>query len=162
MHVVLIAQLLFLLAMANGAPIVATRIFGTSLSRPLDNGLILGDGHPFLGVSKTVRGIVAALAATSLLAPVVNVPWLTGLCIAALAMAGDLLSSFIKRRLGLPPSSRFTGLDQIPESLIPAIGGMWLIGLSVYDAVTSSALFLVGEIVLSPLLYRLALRKQPH
>ena len=35
---------------------------------------------------------------------------------ATMAMVGDLLSSFVKRRLKFQPSSRATGLDQIPES----------------------------------------------
>ena len=41
------------------------------------------------------------------------------------AMLGDALSSFIKRRMGAAPSSRATGLDQIPEALLAAAGRCW-------------------------------------
>ena len=47
--------------------------------------------------------------------------WTCGLVVASVAMSGDLLSSFLKRRLSLPPSSRATGIDQIPECLLPTI-----------------------------------------
>ena len=39
-----------------------------------------------------------------------------GLAFSALSMAGDLLSSFIKRRRGLPSGARSTALDQLPEA----------------------------------------------
>jgi CDP-diglyceride synthetase len=43
-HPFLIAQLLLLLALANGAPLVAKKLFGTALAYPLDNGVTLADG----------------------------------------------------------------------------------------------------------------------
>ena len=50
-----------------------------------------------------------------------KVPWRLGALVAASAMAGDCLSSFIKRRFGLEPSEMTLGLDQVPESLFPAV-----------------------------------------
>jgi len=50
-----------------------------------------------------------------------SLPWQLGALAAASAMAGDCLSSFIKRRFGLEPSSMTLGLDQVPESLFPAV-----------------------------------------
>ena len=50
-----------------------------------------------------------------------KVPWRLGALVAASAMAGDCLSSFIKRRFGLEPSRMTLGLDQVPESLFPAV-----------------------------------------
>ena len=38
-HPFLIAQLLALLALANGAPLIAKKVFGTALAFPLDNGV---------------------------------------------------------------------------------------------------------------------------
>lgn len=162
MHFDSIAQFLFLLAIANGAPILAAKLLGNALSRPLNGGIKLPDSHPVFGASKTIRGIISALAATALLAPLIRVSWISGIIIAAMSMAGDLLSSFVKRRLGLAPSSRCTGLDQIPEALIPALAGFHLLGLTVYDLFLVVVLFFAGEIILSRLLFRLNIRQHPH
>ena len=162
MHFDLIAQCLFLLTVANGAPILASRILGDTLSWPVDGGAALPDGHRLLGPTMTFRGVVAALAATSLLAPVIGVSWAIGLSIAAMSIAGDLLSSFAKRRMAMAPSSRCTGLDQIPEALIPALGAMPLLVLSVYDVALVVVLFFAGAIVLSRLLFRLKIRRRPY
>jgi hypothetical protein len=59
-------------------------------------------------------------------------------------MAGDLLSSFVKRRLNLPPSSRATGLDQIPESLLPALVCRGALSSSGLDIAICVGVFLVG------------------
>ena len=162
MHFDLITQCMFLLVIANGAPILASRMLGDAFSQPLDCGITLPDGHPLFGTSKTFRGIIAALAATALLAPVIGVSWGTGLILAALATAGDLVSSFVKRRLGLTPSCRFTGLDQIPEALVPAMAGIRLLGLSVYDVTFVVALFFMGAIILSRIFFKLKIRQHPY
>ncbi len=77
-------------------------------------------------------------------------------------MAGDLLSSFLKRRLNLPPSSKATGLDQIPESLIPLLACREVVDLSAADIAVAVGVFFVGEIVLSRLFYALKLRERPY
>src|SRR5690606_23210254 len=105
--------------------------------------------------------IVLALIATAVGAPVVGIDWHVGLVVGATAMAGDLFSSFVKRRLGLRPSSRAVGLDQIPEALFPMLAGAGIYGLSVADVAAGVALFFVGEMVVSRVLYRLRLRDQP-
>jgi hypothetical protein len=73
------------------------------------------------GPSKTLRGLVVSVVATTLSAPALGLAWTTGLLAGAAAMAGDLGSSFIKRRMGLPSSSRALGLDQVPEALLPEL-----------------------------------------
>ena len=140
MHYVSIAQALVLLALANGSPIIATRIFGRTFSRPLDGNAKFVDGRPLLGTSKTVRGIIVALLVTALAAPLLGLEWRIGLLIGATAMAGDLFSSFLKRRLGLPPSSRAIGLDQIPESLFPLLACYSALSLSVIDIAAGCAI----------------------
>ena len=77
-------------------------------------------------------------------------------------MAGDLVSSFIKRRLGRPPSTRAIGLDQIPESLLPLLACKLPLLLSWMDIFAGVVLFLVGELLLSRLLYRAHIRDQPY
>ncbi len=77
-------------------------------------------------------------------------------------MAGDLFSSFLKRRMGLPPSSRTFGLDQIPESLFPALASMSDLDLTLADVALVVAIFTVGSQVLSILLFKIRLRDQPY
>ena len=77
-------------------------------------------------------------------------------------MLGDLISSFSKRRLGLPASAMALGLDQIPESLLPLIALWPILALSLADAVVILAAFFAGELLLSRLLYRLHVRDRPY
>ena len=162
MHVLAILQSLALLALANGAPVVAKKLLGGSFAQPLDGGARFVDGRPLFGRSKTLRGIAAAFLATMAGALLAGVGAETGALAAAGAMAGDLFSSFVKRRLGLAPSSRALGLDQLPEALLPLLLCRAALGLSALDIALATALFFVGEILLSRLLYRVHLRDEPY
>ena len=161
-HPRLIVELLLLLAAANGTPVLAKRLFGDVLAYPLDGGRVFLDGRPLFGSSKTIRGIATSIVATASLATLVATTFTAGLVIGVAAMAGDLVSSFFKRRLGYASSSRVFGVDQIPESLLPAVVGKGLLGLSLIDIMLVVAVFLVGEIVLSWILFRLHIRDQPY
>lgn len=161
MNVVLVSQLVFLLAVANGTPVLAKRLLGDFLARPIDGGARLADGRPLFGSSKTWRGALLALAATTLLAPLVGQPPFVGAMLGAGAMAGDLLSSYAKRRLGRPPSSRALGLDQIPEALLPLLAVRPMTQADLLDISIAVAAFFVGSLVLSRLLFELHVREQP-
>ena len=52
----IIFKLVALLAVANGVPIVAGKLFGAYFDQPLDFGVAFVDGRPVLGRSKTIRG----------------------------------------------------------------------------------------------------------
>ena len=162
MHYVLIIQLICLLAVANTAPLIAKLVLRNRLEYPLDCNVTFLDGRPLFGKSKTMRGIVASLAMTVAFAPIVGLAWMIGLVVGITAMAGDLLSSFLKRRLNLPPSSKATGLDQVPESLIPLLACRTWVDLSAADIATAVCVFFVGEVVLARLFYALKLRDQPY
>ena len=162
MQIFLILQLLILLAVANGTPVLAKTILGDRLARPLDGGTVLVDGRPVFGPAKTIRGIVLALLATPLAAALMGLPWRLGALVAALAIAGDLFSSFVKRRLGLPSSSMAIGLDQIPESLFPLLAARLFVPVSFLDVIVGIAIFFAGEIVLSRILFHLNLRDRPY
>jgi len=110
-----------LLLIANGAPVVAKMIWRNRFVVAVDGGLSFIDGQRLLGPNKTVRGLLCALIATSFVALMLGLPWYTGLLIAIGAMAGDLLSSFVKRRFRVAPHSSALGLDQIPEALLPLL-----------------------------------------
>jgi CDP-diglyceride synthetase len=158
----LILKFVLLLAIANGTPVLTEKLLGIFLSYPLDAGKTFIDGRPLFGSSKTIRGIVVAVLATSACAPVLGVAWTIGFLVGLAAMAGDLISSFIKRRIGRPPSSRALGLDQIPESLLPALACKSLLALTVADVVLVVTLFSIGELILSRLLFKMHIRKEPY
>jgi hypothetical protein len=162
MHSLTLLKVLVLLALANGAPVFAKKLLGARFSRALDGGARWFDGRPVFGASKTLRGLGASVLLTTAGAPLLGLAPAVGALVAVAAMAGDLLSSFVKRRLGLPPSSRATGLDQVPESLLPLLACQGALGLSVVDIVLGVAVFFVGEVLLSRLLYRVHLRDRPY
>ena len=162
MHPVVVLQLLILLMLANGTPVIAKKIAGRHYSYPLDGNLTFADGWPVFGRSKTIRGVVLAVLITAASAPLIGLDWRIGLLVGSFAMAGDLFSSFWKRRLGLPSSSRASGLDQIPESLLPLLACRDLLALTAADIVVCVVIFFVGEVVLSRLLYAFRLRDRPY
>ena len=100
--------------------------------------------------------------ATSICASLMGLGWEVGTLVAAFAMVGDLLSSFVKRRLHMPSSSMAVGLDHIPESLFPLLASGWLLPLSSLDIVVGVTIFVVGALILSPLLFKLKLRDEPY
>jgi hypothetical protein len=162
MQWLLILKLVSLLSVANGTPVIAGQLFGNYFSRPLDCDVIFVDGRPVFGHSKTMRGIILSLVATTAIAPALGFAWTSGLIIAAVAMSGDLLSSFVKRRVGLPPSSRATGLDQIPECLLPTIAIRSILSLSAFDVVSVVIIFVLGQVLLSQLFFRWNIRNRPY
>jgi CDP-diglyceride synthetase len=162
MHLWPLLQLVGLMTVANGAPVVAKRIFGDRFSWPLDGNVKFIDGRPLFGTSKTIRGLLLSVAATSVCAPLVGLGITIGFVVAVTAMAGDLLSSFIKRRLALAPSSQAIGLDQIPESLFPLLACGQALGLTAADIVIGVVIFFVGELALSRVLFRLRFRDRPY
>ena len=162
MQYLVVLQLLILLTLANGSPVVAKRIFGNFCSWPLDGNIKFVDGRPLFGPSKTVRGILVSIIVTSACAPLLGLTLKIGLVVATTAMAGDLFSSFLKRRLGLQPSSRAVGLDQIPKSLFPLLACRQVLSLTALDIVAGTAIFFVGEVVLSRVLFRLHVRDRPY
>ena len=162
MHPALVAKLVILLAVANGAPVLAKKALGLRFDRPLDGGATFVDGRPLFGPSKTIRGLVVSLLATPFAAVLMGLQWDVGMLVAAGALAGDLVSSFVKRRLGLASSSMAIGLDQIPEALVPALLSCVVLPLGWLDILAIVMLFFVANLVLSRLLFHLHLRDRPH
>ena len=115
MQPLLIAKLIVLMSVANGTPVLLKRLIGNRLSQPIDGGIHFVDGRRLLGPSKTIRGALVSVGLTTAAAPLLGLDAAIGALVGAGAMLGDLLSSFVKRRLGFAPSSRLTGFDQIPE-----------------------------------------------
>ena len=158
----LIAKLLVLLTVANGTPVIAAKILGNNSALPLDGNMTLSDGRPLFGSSKTLRGVLLSILLTTACAPLIGLDWKVGSVVALTAMLGDLFSSFVKRRLGMDNSSQFTGLDQIPESLLPLLVCMFLLPLTALDVVIATVIFFVGALIVSRILFKLNIRERPY
>ena len=117
--ILLSLKILILLWMVNLAPPVLAFYLGDKWNMPLDRGLMLWDGRPFLGNHKTIRGIIAAILTGIAAGLLLGFSWWAGLCTASLSVLGDLVSSFIKRRAGCQSGSIVPGLDQFFEGAVP-------------------------------------------
>ena len=155
-------QLLMLIIIANGAPILIQVLMNDVFSTAVDFGLKLPDDQPIFGASKTWRGILASFVATPVAAWLLGHSPETGLLVAFYAVIGDLSSSFIKRRLGKPPSSMALLLDQIPESLFPALMMMDTFHLDISLVMLLTLIFIITELGLSHVLYKWGVRKRPY
>jgi CDP-2,3-bis-(O-geranylgeranyl)-sn-glycerol synthase len=54
------------------------------------------------------------------------------------------------------------GLDHIPESLFPLLVIRSLLPLSILGVVVGVTIFVIGALILSPLLFKLKLRDEPY
>ena len=82
MQASLLLQLLILLVVADGAAVVAKKLLGVAFARPLDGGALFVDGQPIFGPSKTIRGIVVSVLATTICAALMGLGWEVGTLIA--------------------------------------------------------------------------------
>ena len=155
-------QLLLLIIVANGAPIVLRALLNNRFAAAIDFGIELPDQNPIFGKSKTWRGLAGSIILTAAFALVLGYPAATGALIAVYSLSGDLLSSFVKRRLGMAPSSMAPLLDQVPESLLPAVLLKDEFGLDTYSIMILVSVFVVVELILSYILYKLGIRKRPY
>jgi hypothetical protein len=112
-------EALLLVCTANTAAWAAGRALGSRLNAPLDFGLVLKDGARLFGAHKTWRGLLAGTAATGLVSAALGTGFALGAGFGAAALAGDALSSTVKRRLRREPGTEVPLLDQVPEAMLP-------------------------------------------
>jgi len=79
---------------------------------PLDGGRTWVDGQPLLGSHKTVRGTISGLA-VGVAVGVIQLQPLRGALLSVGAIGGDLIVSFVKRRLRMKPGAMFPVADQM-------------------------------------------------
>lgn len=141
---------LLLVSWANSAPLTASLLLGDRWTSPVDGGAVFYDARPWLGSSKTWRGWLASALTTPFLAVILGLSWELGLAVALGAMLGDSAASFIKRRLGYRSSESCFLLDQVPESLIPALVLRAPLGLTSIDLALVASGFLIIDLSLTP------------
>jgi len=113
----IIAQALYFILpayCANALPV----LFGGGL--PMDFGRNFIDGKPLFGAHKTFRGFFSGLFIGTFIGiaqsnlPIFQPPHiLLGFILSLGALTGDLIHSFVKRRLSLPPGASFPVADQL-------------------------------------------------
>jgi CDP-diglyceride synthetase len=143
---------LALLTATNTAPVVASWLLRARARWPLDGGLVLGDGQRLLGANKTWRGLAAAVLVGALIGPWLGLDRGQGALGGLLTILGDALSSFVKRRLRLPPSTWLPGLDQLPEAALPLLVLWRPLGLDLLAFTAAIAAFAGLDLVGSRLL----------
>jgi CDP-diglyceride synthetase len=153
MRLWVLGELVLLLVAANATPVILSLLFGDRWNLPVDRGILLSDGQPLLGPSKTLRGLLGSITICALLAPLFDLSHLQGAGFGALAMLGDIASSFCKRRLGLHSGHSAPLLDQLPETLLP----LWIM-LPVLDASVPEMLAAIAGFTVIDLLFTRLLR----
>lgn len=137
-------KILVLLWLVNLAPPLVSLVLKERGQVPVDLGRRMHDGQPLFGPHKTIRGVLAGVAAGGLIGWLMGFPVAIGLGCGALSMAGDLVSSLIKRRVGKPSGSVMAGLDQLPEGMFPFVLLAPYLGLDVAQSAGLIVLFGLG------------------
>jgi CDP-2,3-bis-(O-geranylgeranyl)-sn-glycerol synthase len=153
---------LLLIIIANGAPILMRFALGDRLTFPVDSHWKFFDGRRLFGDSKTWIGLISIPVFSIFGAWILGQGIEIGVLVGIGVMAGDLCSSFIKRRLGMKPSSMALGIDQIPESLFPLLLLRNTMDFDAVEIVLAVVSFIVLELLVSRLLFWLHIRKQPY
>jgi CDP-2,3-bis-(O-geranylgeranyl)-sn-glycerol synthase len=159
LHWLIDVQALLVLVGANTAPILAARALGSHFATPIDAGRRLPDGRPLFGSHKTWRGFASAIIAAALIGTAIGLPVWLAAATGALALTGDLLSSFAKRRFGRTSGAWCPGLDQLPEALLPLFAMKGALVMTWPDVALTAAIFTAAGSVTSRLNDVLARRK---
>lgn len=155
-------KLLLILISANGAPVILQRYFRARYAWPIDGGYTLSDGRSLFGASKTWRGVIGGTVCSAVLAWLVGFTLLFGFIFGLLSLLGDLASSLIKRRMNLPCSSKAFGIDQIPEAILPLSVCAYYMEYGAKTVLLVTLSFFLLNVLVSPILYQLGIRKNPH
>ncbi len=145
---------------ANAAPVMVKPVIDKFGRHRVDFGKKAWDGRDIFGRNKSWEGIVAAIV-MSVLASTIFIyfeknPWWVayGFISAVGAMCGDLLNSFMKRRLSLGPGECFIPCDQL-SFLLVAHMFLYLSGVYAFVGVELSARVLAFGVVASLFLHLL-------
>lgn len=134
-------ELVIFLVWVNFLPFFAHMLLGDRWGARVDGGKHWRDGRELLGPHKTWRGVVAGVLAGAVAAPLLGMGWALGALAGLSAMVGDLLTSFLKRRLDRPSGTPMAGLDQALEGLLPALVVALALGLGVVQVMITMLVF---------------------
>ena len=154
---------------ANAVPV----IFGGGF--PLDAGKLFWDGKPIFGSNKTIRGLIAGLLLGTLAGFVLSGLYQLegfpnflfqydvslGFMLSLGALTGDLLHSFVKRRLDISPGSPLPVADQLDFAL-----GALLFSVVVYPPSWLAAVIILIatapiHLLMNSLAYLIGAKKTP-
>jgi len=153
---------------ANATPVLVSKLLPWT-PHPLDRGKNWFDGRRLFGNTKTVEGLIAGILGGTVtglaeqLLGVIEAGLERGFVLSTGAVVGDLLGSFIKRRLDIPPGSPAPLLDQL-DFLAGALVAAKLAGLNhltFTDTVILTLLTLVLHPITNFVAYLLKLKKTP-
>ncbi len=114
-------RIVVFLLWVNGLPPIVSVAVHERFGRQVDGGAVWFDGRPLFGRHKTIRGLVSSVAGGIAAFPWLHEAWWVAGIAALLAMAGDLFSSFIKRRSRFHSGRQVVVLDQLFEALFPLL-----------------------------------------
>ena len=138
---------LVILIAANGTPVLLARVLGDRYGAPIDRNRVLPDGHPLFGPHKTWRGAIGGTLAAGLTGAVLSTGFTLGALFGAIALVGDLMSSFVKRRFGCASGRALPGLDQLPEALLPMLCLQTFLQLDPPAVIGTATLFCLLDIL---------------
>jgi len=157
---------------ANGSPVVVVKLIGRAT--PIDLGAKAWDGRRVLGNGKTFEGLLSGLTLGSLIGVILlalgnpahyRSPF-EPLVISFGAMAGDILGSFIKRRLGLKRGAPAPVMDQLGFVVCALIASILIYGIPEWfnPPVITLLLIITGCLHLGTnyLAYLLGLKSEPY
>jgi len=133
---------------------------------PLDFNRKLG-GKPIFGNHKTVRGTISGLAAGILVSWIESAlftyPLMLGVALTAGAVAGDLIGSFIKRRMGHKEGANVILMDQYLFFLVALFVALPYIGFfpSIWGLIVIAILTGVLHRLANILAHKAGIKKVP-
>jgi predicted MPP superfamily phosphohydrolase len=137
-----VVKVVLFLLWINFLPALANLIWKESFNQPLDGNRLWSDGRPLFGPHKTIRGILASVLGSLVFASLLGLPWFMVGGAALLAMAGDLWSSFIKRRFNYQSGDTVPVLDQLFEGLLPLLLLAHGLALAWWQGLLAMAIFI--------------------
>ena len=176
--IIILKLLYFMLPayLANMAPVIGKKYL-KSLAIPIDCGK-KWKGKPILGKNKTWRGIILAVAASTIvflaqqylhnfssfksisIIDYSTAPILIGVLLGLGAIAGDSIESFFKRQLNVKPGKPWRPFDQVDFTI-----GALLLTAIVYFPGWANAIIIVlisalGHVIINHSAYYLKIRKE--
>lgn len=140
---------LSLLIAANSTPWIIGKLSAGRAAWPMDGGRVAWDGNRWLGSHKTWRGFMSGTAAAAMISELCTGDVWAGAGFGALSLAGDAVSSCLKRRLHRSPGAEVPFMDQLPECVLPLFVYARPLGLTLFDALGVTLAFSITGLVLT-------------